>query len=269
MEGCNMKKSKWKNKFYITIYELAKGGHTNKAIAQMHDVDIATLDAWLKKRPTLRWVMKYARKTNKTKQGSFRDFVYQRLPDDLKRVWNRINRLENEKNGVARIEAMLEDKGKSARQHLFLYAYTTCGFNVSAACRSVNISRKRFEQWCQADPDFHALMDEMIIHKKDFYEGALNKLIDEGHPLAVIFANKTFNKDRGFNTVIQLEHSGNVQHNHNFISFDDIAQFLSDETKIEIAEAYRKLRKQNPDIEIETLAITHNGANGNGSNGKH
>lgn len=211
----------WKDEFYVKTYRLAKSGHTKARIAQIIGVGVVTFNRWLTKRPALRVALKEGRLRTQS-AVNFRRYVYRRLPPQLQAIWDRINKLEKKKNGITRIEAILEDAGKAARQHLFLYAWCTGGFNSSAACRAVNISRQMYEEWYKSDPDFHALFDEMDQHKKDFMEGALMDLIEERDTSAVIFANKTYNQDRGYGQKLEVKHSGQITHNVNVIKIADL-----------------------------------------------
>ena len=121
------------------------------------------------------------------------------------------------------MERLLDNAGKRARQHLFLYALTASNFNASEACRKVNISRKTFENWVTTEPEFGQLIDEMHWHKKNFFESALVGLIRSGDSSATIFANRTLNRDRGYNEKFELEVKGQVNHAHaHIVQIDDL-----------------------------------------------
>jgi hypothetical protein len=96
----------------------------------------------------------------------------------------------------------------------FLEAYRDRQGNISEACRGVNIHRMSYYEWYSKDPDFRRLVDEAFEAIKDWGESQLKKLI-EGVPklnkkgeqigwhvrpdtAAVIFFNKTINKNRGY-----------------------------------------------------------------------
>lgn len=204
-------KSSFKDTYYVKFYLLAKSGLTDAKIAKAVNVSLKTIEKWKRQKPALREAIEEARSLEDMgAQASFRDYVYQRLDPRLKELWDSINRYEKEKNGILRIEALLNNQGKETRQRLWLYALTNSNFNPSAACRKVNVSRQCFETWCE-EPDFQALVDEIDWHKGNFFEAHLVKLVKSGDTHAVIFANRTFNRGRGYGEKLEVQHSGKVE----------------------------------------------------------
>jgi hypothetical protein len=114
-----------------------------------------------------------------------------------------------------RIDALFAKKGVHARMHIWLYAFVHYNFNKSAACRSVNISNDTFNNWLKTK-DFKELLAAMQECKQDMFEEALVTLVRSGEPSAVIFANKTMNKGRGYNSDQKIVHeiTGKVEHEH-------------------------------------------------------
>ena len=53
---------------------------------------------------------------------------------------------------------------------------------------------------------------EIHISKKDFYEQCLVDLVQMRNLGAILFVNRTINRDRGYNDKIEVEHSGTVVH---------------------------------------------------------
>lgn len=78
--------------------------------------------------------------------------------------------------------------------------------NVSKACEAVNISRTQFYEWVNEDPDFAQSLKDVREKTVDIAETALQKLIQEGNPTAIIFYLKTQAKDRGYRE--GMEHTG-------------------------------------------------------------
>lgn len=222
---------------YVDAYLLAQGGHSNQSIAKTLGVQRETFQAWVSDKPTLKRALARARfsaKQSATK--TFNEYIYERLEPKYQRILDQINEWEDETNGVKKIRALMENQGKRARQHMMLHALVACSFNISKACSKVCIGRTTFERWCNEDPEFSELIDEMDWHKGNFFEGALVDLVRKGETAAVLFANKTFNKSRGYGEKIEIEHSGTI--NHQMI---DIASLdLSLETRKSILDAYRK-----------------------------
>src|SRR5690606_21892274 len=75
---------------------------------------------------------------------------------------------------------------------------------------------------------------------KNFIEDGLMDLIEIRNPNAVIFANKTLNRDRGYDEKIEVHHSGQVNHKHEF-SIDQLN--LDTETKRKVLNAIREQQK--------------------------
>ncbi len=96
----------------------------------------------------------------------------------------------------------------------FVEFYRKAGTNISAACKAFHIVRKTFYEWYENDPEFKEAIDEAKDEIKDFGEsqlltlmkgipktdknGQLERWIERPDTAAVIFFNKTRNKDRGY-----------------------------------------------------------------------
>ena len=80
---------------------------------------------------------------------------------------------------------------------------------VSVACRQVGIHRDTHYKWMKEDENYKHFVEEAEFEVKDFGEHSLFKLIKEGNPAAVIFFNKTKNRDRGYIEKREIEHSTN------------------------------------------------------------
>jgi len=244
-----MPKSVWKDEFYVTSYELARGGMSEQKIATSLGVSSATLRKWKTNKPALRDAIARGRAVGggASATATFHEYIFQKLPPNLAQLYKEIEAVEAEENGIARIEAMLVKQGKRARQHLFLHALVTSNFNVSRACSMVNISRKTFESWVTSEPDFQELMDEMDYHKKNYFESALVGLVARGDSSATIFVNKTVNRDRGYNDKLDVNIQGHIEHNHAhaLIPISDLELPLETRTAILQAMRTRKLALEN------------------------
>lgn len=209
----------WDDRNYVKAYQYASQGMSDKAMASALGVTETTLRKWKEKNEAFREAIEEGRKEVQEESATvtFRDYVYKRLPPDLQDLWDDINACEKRKNGIERIEALLEKRGQKARQHLFLYALTAANFNASLACRKVGISVRTLQLWTRNDPEFARLMDEIHFHKGNFFESALIKKVKQGDTSAVIFANSTFNRDRGYSTKVIHEHKGSVEVTHKHI----------------------------------------------------
>jgi len=239
----NMPKRKWCEDYYVTAYELARSGLSDNKIAEAMGVSLGTLRDWRIEFPAftnaIRRGKAFATKQNGT--VTFRDYVYKRLPPDLRELWDKINACERHTNGIQKIEALFAEQGLRARQHLFLYALTASNFNASLACRKVGISRQTMLDWKERDPSFSVLLDEIDWHKGNFFESALIRAVKEGDTSTIMMANRTFNKNRGYGTKVEVEHTGEVNHNLNIVNLDAIT--LPIEVRRQLLEAIKAADK--------------------------
>lgn len=207
--------TKWKNENYVRIYELVRMGTKFKHVAEQLGVSVQTLKEWKKKDPAVRFAFQRGREFAQKDGGpgsTFLEYVYNRLPEDLQDTWKQLDALSTIDSGEKRVEAVLAGHGKRERQTLFVHALIACNFNAAEACRRVNIPYITLTKWKETDPDFIGLMDTIHEMKKDFVEGALMGLVAQGDTSAVLFCNRTLNKDRGYDPKITVEHRGRVDH---------------------------------------------------------
>ena len=229
--------NKFKRTMYVTTYELARDGMTDAKIASALGVNKVTFYRWKAEDPALADALERGRKRRAPgDEQTFREYIFDHLSPELRDLWNEINRCENEENGIERIEALLAQHGKYARQHLFIYALTQSMFNVSQSLRKLLISRKTYENWIANDPDFAELMDEIHWHKKNYFEARGMDRIAAGDTAVILHALKTQCRDRGWNEKIEIEHTGTVTNEHaiNILDLD-----LDVTTKKAVLEALR------------------------------
>lgn len=254
----------WKDRNYVLAFEYAKSGLSNIKIAKAIGVTITTFNKWLQRRPALRFALKRGRR-GQGRRGTetLNDYIYKRLSPKMQKLWDFIDKWDQKKNGILRIDAMLEQHGKVARQHMFLHAFITSNFNFSEACRKVNLSERQFDAWKINDPDFAELVHGVTRVKKDFMENALMDLIDTREPSAVIFANKTYNADRGYSPKIHVEHSGTVEHTHALVAIDTLP--LDMDVKKQLLKAIKQQEQEELKNIVEPVAIKNvEYASGNG-----
>jgi hypothetical protein len=233
--------SPWKPEFVILAFEMCKAGASDTQIAKMMNVQDRTLRKWREKKPEFNHAFMKGRKSRQKENGceTFLEYVYGRLPEELQAIWNDIMAVSEHPNALKKVEFLLEGCGIRARQHLLLYALVHFNFDMAKALGSLNIPRGAFRDWVIADPEFADLMDHMHEYKKDFFEGALTGLVAQGDPNAIIFVNKTFNADRGYedkkNVKIDAKHDINMDGK---LTIDDLDVPL--EVKKQVLEAYRQ-----------------------------
>lgn len=219
------KYGRWRMEHAFRIYELAAAGATHQAIADALEVDYSTITNWLRENELAVCAYQCGQAQQRSRKkpddaGTFADYVYARLPDHCRELWDELAAMEKESSSQARIEALLAPHGVTIRKHLFLYALVTSSFNPSDAMRRVNVSRRALSTWMHKDPEFAELCDEIQYHKKNFFESRLVDLAAAGDSGAVLFANRTLNRDRGYNDKFELQLSGTVNVNHQIVAID-------------------------------------------------
>lgn len=208
---------KWKDVYYVKLYQQALLGHTDKRIAEKLGVSHMALIKWKKQDPAVRHALREARlKLIEPENVTFKDYVYARLPERLQKLWDKIHKLEKA-NKPHKVRLILDNKtSKRSRQHLWIHAYVHYNFNKTAACRAVHVPNDTLTAW-KRDPQFVELIAAMEDAKRDLFEESLVQLVRSGDPSAVIFANKTMNAKRGYSQPKEINHTvkGNVSVSHN------------------------------------------------------
>lgn len=223
----NVKKaSKWKDDFFAEAYRLAKDGLSNEQIAKQFRVSTVVFNKWMQTKPALKKALVDGRHQDRQHLESFRNFIYGRLTPKAKRLWDELDKAERafeESEGTDdRRDAVIElfaTQGKKLRQQLFIHALVTSNFQPSIACRRTGISVNEVREWAARDRGFAELLKGVHDCKKDFFESALMDLVAKRDSAAVIFVNKTVNRDRGYGDV--KDDVRRVQHEHR-IMLDDL-----------------------------------------------
>lgn len=184
----------------------------------------------IRNHPSLQQAMKLA--------DSFRTFnnlsgyVFASLSPEAQETWEKI-RQAGDKDAMNQI---FSRKTKQIRQELFIFALLHSSYDVSSACRLVGIDRATIEKW-RYDLEFQQLLEECQWHKKDFFERQLVGLVEERHPGAVMFVNRTLNADRGYGDKLQIDSKSDA------FALEDLDLPL--EVRRQILEAIR-LKKARP-----------------------
>jgi hypothetical protein len=200
---------KWDDRFYVKAYQLACSGLVDKKIAKAIGVKDETFRKWVKERPALAEALEQARSRGAGTRAFMR-LVSQKIPDDLKPLWEELSSDDHDKRAQAYKDVKQGDKRRA--QHLFVHAFIACNFNENKAEDMLNIGTMTVAHWKRNDPHFKGLMEHIRECRKDFVENALMEKIHEGDTACIIMANKTLNKDRGYDSRITLDVQGEVEH---------------------------------------------------------
>lgn len=201
--------SKWDDRFYVRCYQLARTGMTDTKIAESLQVKGETFRKWTKERPALAEALEQAR-SHGAGTREFMRLVSQRIPDELRPLWEELSSDDHEKRAKAYQTVKQGDKRNA--QHLFVHAYIACNFNENKAMDMTGVHAQTVAVWKRNDRHFKGLLNFIKEARKDFVENALMEKIYEGETAAIVFASKTLNKDRGYDSRINIEVSGEVEH---------------------------------------------------------
>jgi transposase-like protein len=258
IKSVKARKRKWTDENYVKCYLLAAEGKSYKSIARSLGVEEYVMKQWMEDMPALRKAYNDGKERHGTRgeESEFFQYVHKHLPERVRKVWDQIMAVQDAEDCFDRMEAILSSKGKRMRQHLFIHALISRNFDPSKACTAVGISMDTVNLWKNADEGFAKLLDEVQQHKKNFFEGALVRLVKKGDVSATLFANRTLNRDRGYGDKTQIEVSGSLNHNHkNLINFEDLG--LPPEVLRVIYEAVKekKERELNQRGEVPLLTL--------------
>lgn len=222
-------------RFILDFYDAWLRGDELTKIAASLEIGPGTLVKWIDKSEDLQLARDLAeeRRGNRT---TLSGYVFGRLSKEAQEKWKQIQFWDGSESSFEKIEAILNGHSKRLRQELFIHALVTSNFDVSAACHMVGVTYRCLDHWRTDDLEFRQLVEEIQWHKKNFFERALMDLVEERHPAATIFVNKTVNSDRGYSEKIQVEHTGAVDTGG--FNLDDLDLDL--DTRKKILEAIRR-----------------------------
>ena len=213
METKTKRRRKFDPKMYVKIHSLCLEGKSLTEVAHAIGVELSTLKEWRRMDEVVDYAIESAKRAKQDGGAvTFVERAFSTMPTDLQDRWRQLVLLQEEPNPEKRAEELLSGQGKKARQVLYVHALVHTGFRNLEACRMVGLSPYTASKWRQSDPDFLALMDHIHEMKKDFCEGALMGLVAQGDTSAVLFSNKTLNRDRGYDPKITVSHEGSVKH---------------------------------------------------------
>jgi hypothetical protein len=248
----------WKDEFFLEAYKLSRSGHSDAEIAQTLGVGRSVFERWRRSKPTLQKALDEGRSLVQKKEEEV-DRLYNRLPPELQDVWDRVMRCQVEPKDEdkdvirskrrlrIRIDQEINRLSLRMKQQLYLHALECTDYSASESSRLTGITPYRIKEWMQ-DKQFAQLLSYVQESKKDLYESALVQLVKQGEPQAVVFANKTLNRDRGYNDKTESTVNVNVAY-----SVDQLGLSLEDRKKLlEAVRAKQTMNLQDKQIlEVE------------------
>lgn len=201
--------------------------------------DTGQFHKWLSRNRDLQLVKSLADE-RRSKRNTLPAYILGNLSPKAKRIWAQITFwLENDQHTTG-TPAMMNKVSTAIRQEIFLQALLHCSYNISKACQLAGINRQTMAVW-QQEGRFAAIMDEISQHKKDFFENALMDLVENTHPGAIMFVNKTINADRGYSETLNVNHTVTAH-----LDVDSLDLDL--DTRRKILEAIRKKRRDKDNV---------------------
>ena len=226
-------------------YKYASEGCKNQEIAKLlGGLDKNTFCKWQNKREGFKNAIMegraaYKKAKNAPPSENLTDFIYGKLPEHLREIWNHMEKAykKDPSLSITEVDELVQDSNSEAKQMLFFHAWYNCDFSVQRAKAMVNVTKKIWDSW-QKDPDFLQLFDEMVVIKKDFFESKLVNLVKKGSASATVAANESFNSEL-YGKKQRLEVEGTVQHQHSHLI--DLGSLpLPLEIKKQVLEAVRE-----------------------------
>lgn len=232
----------WDDGYYVKAYRLAKSGLSDQEILRNllprtgRSDGFRTWRRWLEQRPALAAAVAQGREEARGEGGAWdglKDHVYHSLDDEARAVWDQVRGVEDLKSSRS-ARLLMERQGLRLKQHLFLYALFECDFSRTQACRKLGLNPRAVDNWCQ-EPGFRKLLKGVHECKKDYAESALFRLIKANDVAAILFANRTLNRDRGYGDRLDVKVQGEVEHK---VTLDQLGLPL--ETRKQLLEAVRR-----------------------------
>lgn len=235
------KPHKYRSKFILDIYDFAKAGASDTEIAREIGVTRNTFALWVTRYSAVRAALKRGRTSLKNlKTGdTLTQYIYQRLPANLQKVWKDLNRADKRKSAVERVKQILHGHGNRTQQVLFVHALISSSFNKNKAMRKIGITRDDLRKW-EKDPDFVELMVEVDEIQKDWIDGQLMAFVASGDLKATMFVARAKLADRGYNPVKTVVNEGKVLHGH-----VDVTKVMANMSLDSQRELLKSLREQN------------------------
>lgn len=256
MKTKKKKQVRWDDTMYLQSYLFAQEGLNNRKISELFGVNENTYCKWVKERPALRHALKEARGSVKKGTITFREYVINRLPKRLRRLWDKINECSEHPNGLRRTEALFRKNGEDARKHLFLHALTSSMYDFNEACEKTGIKYSTYKKWCRDDLTFADMLSEIEEQKDNFFESALIRKANEGDSQAIALIARSRLKHRGYGEVSEVKVTGGLTHTHTHLV--DISKLnLSIKTLRHVYKAMQEQGKDNVPLENsnQTLQI--------------
>jgi hypothetical protein len=243
----NVNAEKWDNRLYIQIFQLARSGLSDEKIAEAIGYSLIQFRRRKRKDPALKDAIQQGRNADVPASDQFKDYVYSKLPEELRWVWDEIMSFQETDNAIAKMEELMRDKGKRVKQRLFLYALYHFHFNYEKAMRMLDVSKKELERWT-LEPEFSELLQEIEWHTSQYFGNKAMAMARKGHPAMVKFCAQSLDprfRKRPSEKNVNVSVSGQIGHAH--VQVNKIMEHLPLEQRKLLLDRIREEKKE--DIE--------------------
>jgi hypothetical protein len=234
-------------------YRAALKFDSNEELAEELGTEVRFFNLWMKRYPAFKAAIEAGKadSTRYAKAGNpLSEYLLDQLDPEVKELWNELKATDKDPLRI-QIQRTIFDRGEYEQQKLLCFALASTLFDVNKCCELLGIPKSRLDTWIAADARFANLWREMQWKKQNFIESSLMGKIREGDTKAIIFANQTLNKDRGYGQ--ELKVSGTINHVHGLIDLDKLN--LDIETRAKLIESSREAGI----IDVDGLVIESNG----------
>lgn len=215
-------------------YAAALRTSSDPELAASLGISESKLKAWKEEHPAFYRAILAARESGGHQAGQkISTYVASVLPPDLRELWDELT--ENKMEPDERLRINLSTRGEFDKQRLLCYGLTVTSYDVNKCCRLLGIPKSQLDRWIADDPRFGKLFEEVAWAQKNFLEAALMAKVAKGDTKAIIFANETKNRDRGFGRTVKVEGQINHSHAHAFVDLTTLPIDIA--TKAKILEA--------------------------------
>lgn len=226
------------------IYDLAKSGYANAQISTALGLSAGTLSRWAADKAPVAAALELGRRhAGRGAHEGASEYFYDSLDEKTKAVWDRLSMIHDSESPTKSREAelLLGSYAMRMRKVLFVHALVKFDFNTTKARAFVRVHKATVDAWLR-DPDFAGMLKDMKRAKKDLFESALVGLVKQGDSAAVLFANKTYNRDRGYGEKVQHDHRVAVAVTSKAVGVEELLPLLDAPTRYKILDAMRRLR---------------------------
>ena len=204
----------------LELHLAAIEGLTVEATADRLGVTGQTIRNWLKGKRAARRAWEHGQAARKDTvatadaQKDFAQYIFRQLPPELQVLWELAIGDGDDGIDYTVSAGIIGGAGEYARKYLYAHALACSGWNRNQAMQVCGVAYREVQRWQAEDADFLELMHQMEYYRKNFFENQLHNLVARQDGAAVMFVNKTINRDRGYGESVAVNHSGKVTQDH-------------------------------------------------------